>query len=131
MSRSFCNLDNLDKVEWRVNDSPDHYSLMLCCSGTIKIMPRINVCNDYHVPVTVKQAEWFLRTRCNMVVNLNNITTVFDTNILCRSYARRVQAMMTEILVNPYNRRKYKILSYNNGYEIYKESISKLIGEKC
>lgn len=125
------NSEDLEKVIWRVNDSPDYYTLMLCCSGTLKVMPRLSVCNDYHIPVTPKQAEWFLKSKLDMVINFDNFNSseIFDTHVMCKSYARRVQAMMTDILIKPYNKGKYKITSV--GYDIYKSELEKLVGKSC
>ena len=76
MSSSYYNGRNLDKVIWRVNDSPSNFTLMLCCTETVRVVPRISVCNDYHVPVTPKQAEAFLRGRLGIDVKLDNAPSV-------------------------------------------------------
>lgn len=131
MSSSYYNERNLDKVIWRVNDSPSNFTLMICCTETVRVVPRISVCNDYHVPVTPKQAEAFLRGRLGIDVELENLNTIFDTHIKCLPHARRIQAMMTGILMQPWNRYKYKPLLSVNGYDTYKKEMERVMSVVC
>ena len=111
-----------DDVIWRKNDTPDYFKFMLCCSGTLKIMPRMSVCNDYHIPVTEKQLR-YLFSKFDMIFDYANINGVLDTHVRCLPYARKIQAMMTSLLMLPYNKYKFKKVSM--GFDIYVQELRK------
>jgi hypothetical protein len=122
-------VDEYFKVEWRTNDSPCTYDCMLChnySTNSVFVIPRCCVCSKFYVPSSLSYVRNFIKCNGYNVELPGKITEIVYIGECSQKLAMKIEHTMTYLTFNYRNQYKVNI----NGYEKFKEFISKLGGDK-
>lgn len=113
---------------WRVNGSPHNYDCILYhdyITKNICVVPRCQVCNTYHVPVSRDFVKQFMETYNYNVMLPDNITGLV---ILGKSNSKCLNQMRA--IFESYVAKSadlYPIMSCsNNGYKVFTKFLNSL-----